>query len=102
MIRVAETKTHRVGKYVVRQQPHFDNPAFAQYLVFLGDVLIGKCFSIPCESDCEWLERQQREQTLYAYSSAPLKDVSAHRRGKFHIHRDRARKVRRPRLAKAA
>jgi hypothetical protein len=90
MIRVAETRTYQLGRYTVRQQPHWDNPAFAQYLVFLDDVLIGKCFSSPGISDCDWLEHQQRNQTMYAYSIAPVNDLSEHRRG------------RRPRLAKAA
>ena len=102
MIRVAETRTYPLGKFTVRQQPIFNNPAWAEFLVFLGDHLIGKCFSSPSVSDCHWLERQQREQTIFAYTTDPLPELSTNRRGKFHIHRERARAPRRPRLPKAA
>lgn len=62
-----------LGRFTVRPAIRTDNPAFPVYLVFLGDVLIGKSFSIPDIGCCEWLELQQREQTMYAYSSAKLK-----------------------------
>lgn len=55
---IAETRTYQIGKFTIRQQPHFDNPAFAQYLVYFGERLVGKQFSAPSESDCEWLSRQ--------------------------------------------
>lgn len=61
---ICETKVYQVGRYTVRQQPHFDNPAFPQYLVFLKDRLIGKQFSVPSESDCQWLERQAAAEKL--------------------------------------
>lgn len=79
---IIEVRTFHIGSYTVHQRPRFDSPGWAQYLVYLGEVLIGKCFSCPCESDCQWLERQQREQTGYAYSSAPLHDLTGVRRGK--------------------
>lgn len=47
-------------------------PGCSLYAVFLGKVKIGQCISLPSESDCAWLERQQREQTGYAYSTTPL------------------------------
>lgn len=59
--------TFQLGPYIVQQRHEAD-----LYRIMLGDVLIGKCFSRPCESDCRWLEQQQRQQTFYAYSSAPL------------------------------
>lgn len=77
---IVETKTFQLGAYTVRQRPRIDSPGWAQYLVFLGGVLIGKSFSMPALSDCEWLERQQREQTFYAFSSAKLKNVTGLRR----------------------
>lgn len=77
---IVETHVFEIGPYRVRQQPRFDSPAWACYLVFLGDVLIGKSFSMPSQSDCEWLERQQRDQTFYAYSSAKLSNVTGLKR----------------------
>jgi hypothetical protein len=59
------------GPYTVRllEKP---GPGCALYAVYLGSTKIGQCISLPGESDCQWLERQMREQTGYAYSSAPL------------------------------
>lgn len=61
-----------LGKYTVRLGLRADNPAWPVFLVFVGDVLIGKSFSSVDLSACQWLERQQRAQNGYAYSSAPL------------------------------
>jgi hypothetical protein len=58
--------TFRLGPYIVQQRYESD-----LYRVTLGGVLIGKSYSRPSESDCQWLERQMREQTFYAYSEAP-------------------------------
>lgn len=77
---IIESKTFQLGPYTVRQRPRIDSPGWAQYLVFLGGVLIGKSFSMPNEGDCQWLERQQRDQTFYAYSSAKLHDLTGLRR----------------------
>ena len=70
---IAETKSWLIGPYRVQQRPRFDSPAWAQYLVFLGDALIGKQFSIPSESDCEWLARTHGE---YAKPSRPWRGYS--------------------------
>jgi hypothetical protein len=59
--------TFQLGPYTVTQRHEAD-----LYRVFLRTVLIGKCYSRPNESDCEWLHKQQREQTGYAYSAAKL------------------------------
>lgn len=48
-----------LGPYIVRIGLRHDNPAFPVYLVFRGERLIGKHFSRPGLSDCEWLERTQ-------------------------------------------
>ncbi len=64
----------RLGKYLVRIGLRQDNPAFPTYLVYLGHILIGKSFSMVDQSACEWLERQQRDQTFYAYSTEKLTD----------------------------
>lgn len=81
---IVDTFIFDIGRFTVRQQPRFDSYGWAQYLVFLNGVLIGKSFSWPSESDCEWLERQQAEQTMYAYK---IRDMSVARRS--HGRRDR-------------
>lgn len=60
---ICKTKVYPLGRFVIRQQPHFDNPAFAQFLVFLGTTLIGKQFSAPSISDCERIERERAQAT---------------------------------------
>lgn len=67
---IAETRTYSLGKYVIRQQPRFDSAYWAQYLVFLDGKLIGKGFSVPCLSDCQWMERTNG---AYATQSAQPK-----------------------------
>lgn len=59
-----------LGPYTVRlrQEPGIQ---CALYHVYLGALKIGQCISVPSVSDCDWLERVQREQTFYAYSVAP-------------------------------
>jgi len=57
---IAETRVYQLGRFTIRQQPMFDNPSFAHYLVFLDGCLVGKQFSVPSISDCEILERQSR------------------------------------------
>ena len=71
---IAETRAWNVGPYRVQQRPRFDNPAFAVYVVMRGDVLIGKTFSIPSLSDCEWLDRHNG---AYAPKSRPRLGYSA-------------------------
>jgi hypothetical protein len=51
------TTTITLGRYTVRQGIRVDNPAFPSYLIYCGERLIGKQFSMPSESDCAWLER---------------------------------------------
>lgn len=51
---IAETRTYQLGKFTIREQPRFDNPAWPQYLIFRGEKLIGAQFSRPSLSDCEW------------------------------------------------
>lgn len=52
---IAETRTFPVGPFTVHQRPRLDNPAWAQYLVFLGKKLVGASFSLPDLGCCEWL-----------------------------------------------
>lgn len=49
--------TFEIGPYTVRIGLRHDNPAWPLYLVFRREKLIGKHFSRPGLSDCEWLER---------------------------------------------
>lgn len=89
---IVETRTFQLGPYTVQQRPRFDSPGWGQYIVFLGNAIIGKCFSCPCETDCRWLELQQREQTGYAYSAQPLKELTGVRRGKAWRHYPKRKK----------
>lgn len=66
---IAETFSFEIGHYVVWQKPRFDNPAWPQYVIFRGEKLIGKSFSMPDLDCCRWLERQRGEKLVYATSS---------------------------------
>lgn len=74
-------RTFALGRFTVVLRPELDH-ACPLYRVYLGEVLIGKSLSIPDLGCCEWLYRQQRDQTCYAYSSAPLTEITnaLHRR----------------------
>lgn len=51
-----KTKMTTLGPYTIREGLRPDNPAFPCYLVFRGAKLIGRQFSMPSLTDCEWLE----------------------------------------------
>ncbi len=59
-----------LGKYTIVIATRPDNPAFPVYRVFIGLRLIGKQFSVPTESDCQWLERQTFEES-FVYAQRP-------------------------------
>jgi hypothetical protein len=59
---IAETRCWMIGPYSVQQRPRPDNPAWAVYIVFRGDKLIGKSFSIPDIGCCRWLQAHQNGQ----------------------------------------
>lgn len=70
-----------LGPYVVREGLRPDNPAFPVYLIFKGDELIGKSFSMPDEGCCRWIEQQaEYERTVYA-EPAKKEDTSIYLRG---------------------
>lgn len=48
----------QLGKYTVHPCLRADNPAFPIFRIFIGQKFIGNQFSMPSESDCQWLERQ--------------------------------------------
>jgi hypothetical protein len=80
-------KTFKLGRYVVRIALRHDNPAFAKYLIFRGDKLIGRQFSWPCESDCQWHERMAG---VYATVSQTYHKFTMPRRGRpTNAERDR-------------
>lgn len=68
----------RIGPYTVRAGMRLDNPAFPVYLIYRGEKFIGKQFSMPSETDCEWLERTngryvlQAQQKPYGYSARSI------------------------------
>ena len=58
-----------LGCYTVRQALRPDNPAFPIYLVYAGERLIGRQFSVPSITDCEWLERNANAERPYSGGS---------------------------------
>lgn len=65
----------KIGRFVVRIGLRPDNPAFPVYLVFRRERLIGRQFSMPSLTDCEWLERtggKYANQSEFAQASAEL------------------------------
>lgn len=88
---IVESRTFELGRFTVRQKPRFDSPGWAQYLVYLGEVLIGKSFSMPDLSCCEWLY-QQRCGPLSA-SIAKVFDVTGATRRLGDYRKARRRKL---------
>lgn len=70
---IAEVRSFTISRYTVWQKPRMDNPAFAQYLIYIGDRLLGKSFSLPDLGCCQWVEHHGSESPQYAESSAPIK-----------------------------
>lgn len=57
----------QIGPFTVRLQSSASSPhAMPLYFVYRGREFVGKSLSMPSESDCLWLEKQNREGTLYA------------------------------------
>lgn len=80
-----------LGKYTVVIAMRQDNPAFPCYRISIGVHLIGKQFSVPTLSDCEWLERQHAlDRVVYAHRSARLWEYSVQAIG---CHRGKKRSV---------
>ena len=46
-----------LGIYTVRVSLRHDNPHWPRYLIYLGEKMIGRQFSVPTLSDCQWLHR---------------------------------------------
>lgn len=62
-----------LGPYTVIIALRRDNPAFPCYLIFRGERLVGKQFSMPDESDCRYREMQKQEASRQARESAKVK-----------------------------
>ena len=71
------SETFTLGAYTVQIGIRADNPAFPIYRIFRGKAFIGKQFSRPCETDCQWLER---EETTYANGSKLLQHTCLQQR----------------------
>jgi hypothetical protein len=84
-----------IGRFRIQIRIRVDNPAFPQYLIYCGMQLIGKQFSVPTLSDCEWLERQATmDRLVYAEVSARLYEHSIQSIGGVH----RVKRYKFPRL----
>lgn len=70
---IAETRSFRLGDFIVQQRPMQGNPAMPVFVVWLGEKLIGRLASWPTLDDCRWLMRGR-----YAASSAPLSPYDPH------------------------
>ena len=86
MIAAEVGTTFTLGLYIVRISLRPDNPAFATYLIFRGDKLIGKQFSRPDEDACKWLERNEySSESRFVQTSTlcqRLRGGVTHRRGR--------------------
>lgn len=82
---IVETSTWTIGRFTIHKRPRFDNPAWAVFLVYCGEELVGKQASYPSLTDCEWLLRQG----IYAESSAR---VTLRERPGSHLRGGRATK----------
>lgn len=51
---IADSFIYELGEYTIRKQPLALNPAFSTHLIFFKGVLVGRQFSVPCISDCNW------------------------------------------------
>lgn len=75
---IVETKVYALGQFTIQQRPRPDNPSWAVYVVLLHARVIGRQFSVPTQSDCEWLQRQRAEELVYAAQSEYSKSDSTY------------------------
>lgn len=79
----------KLGPYTIIEGLRRDNPAFPCYLVYKGESLIGKQFSKPSLTDCEWLDR---ERVVYALAEQSKRDFKKHSATLIQKRRGRPRK----------
>jgi hypothetical protein len=60
-----------LGRFCVYYDPLVHLP-WGLYRVYAGEKYIGAQISYPCESDCQWLAKQDIGRTLYAATSRTL------------------------------
>ena len=75
---IVENLTWHLGPFTIHQRARLDSPAWAVFLIYRGSLLIGKNFSRPSESDCEYIASWRG---VYA-SDTKSRDKSAGRRGR--------------------
>ncbi len=46
-----------LGRFRILALPLPTNPAFTTHRIYLGQLFLGAQLSVPCESDCEWHEK---------------------------------------------
>jgi hypothetical protein len=61
----------KCGRYTVRQAIRPDNAAFPCYMIFRGDKLVGRSFSVPDRDWCEAIERLAKWGSYVEHSAAP-------------------------------
>lgn len=78
--------TLTMGVFTVQVRLRPDNPAFPVYVIFRGERLVGRSFSMPDEGCCHWLEAQEANRIRYAEEAAQkkfcMRDWSIGRRGR--------------------
>lgn len=72
---IVETRVYALGNFTIQQRPRPDSPGWAVYVVLYQGKVIGKQFSVPTISDCEWLSRQKSEELVYAVANESIKHV---------------------------
>jgi hypothetical protein len=78
-VQIVENRTFVLGRYVVVQKPRFDSPAWAVYLIYRNNKLVGRSFSVPDEGWCEAIERLAKTGR---YAEAPIQKYSYRLRGR--------------------
>lgn len=65
---IAPTRWLEIGAYRVLQQPLRGNPYWATHWIYRAGKLIGRLFSMPSLTDCEWMERQAKTPETYRWA----------------------------------
>lgn len=79
MIAIVEPAKWECGRYTVRRSVRPDNPAFARYMIFRGDKLVGRSFSVPDAGWCESIERIEKTGLYVDKLSTPKRFTYRHK-----------------------
>lgn len=71
MIAIVEAATWQCGRYTIHRTCRPDNPAWPRYLIFKGEKLVGRSFSVPDKDWCESIERIEKLGRYVEKLSAP-------------------------------